>query len=236
MEGPPSPPPALSQETPATIAAPPTTSPRDSSGSLAGRFAFEITAITAGILIALAIGSVVERNRERALVRQARTAIGQEVAENRGAIERSIDDLGKQRRRLSDALRFADQMLKTERSEVTELSLSMSFPTLNQAAFNTADRTGAFAYMDYGEVRDLNDLYEVQDLVTTSQRHLLERLAGLLAIVNESGDPTKASHQDLEVFRGRLLDTLGAHYIHENLAKALLAQYRKKTGEAKQGG
>ena len=63
----------------------------------------------------------------------------------------------------------------------------------------------------------------------------MERLADLLAIVNESGDPTKAPRQDLEVFRGRLLDTLGVHYIHENPTKALLAKYRKKTGEAKQG-
>ena len=56
----------------------------------ARRFTFEIAAITAGILIALSIDAVVERQRERALVSQARTAVAREIADNRQDLERGF--------------------------------------------------------------------------------------------------------------------------------------------------
>lgn len=49
----------------------------------ARRFAFEIAAITAGILIALSFDAIGERNRERRLVEDARAAITRELADNR---------------------------------------------------------------------------------------------------------------------------------------------------------
>ena len=61
----------------------------------ARRFTFEIAAITAGILIALSLDAVVERNRERALVRQARVGIAREIADNRQDLDGGLKSLDK---------------------------------------------------------------------------------------------------------------------------------------------
>ena len=55
--------------------------------------------------------------------------------------------------------------------------------------------------MDDNDVKDLSELYELQELVVGSQRQLLDRLAGLSAIMGagEGGDPTKSAAQDLKV-------------------------------------
>ncbi len=80
--------------------------------------------------------------------------------------------------------------------------------------------------MDYDEVKELSELYELQDLVADSQRQLLVRLSGLTAIMG-AGDPTKSSPQDLQVFRSRLLDAIGALAIHRSLAGSLAESYKK---------
>ena len=96
---------------------------------------------------------------------------------------------------LAQGLRLADDLLKDGTSDVHELNLGFSFPSLNRAAWQTAERTGALALMDYDEVKELSELYELQDLVVGSQRQLLDRLAGLSAIMGagEGGDPTKSA-------------------------------------------
>ena len=192
----------------------------------ARRFTFEIAAITAGILIALSIDAVVERQRESALVSQARTAVAREIADNRQDLERGSESIEKHTDDLLQALRFADEMLRARKSEIHELNLGFAFPSLNRAAWQTAERTGALGLMDYDEVKELSELYELQELVTDSQRQLLVRLSGLTAIA-AGGDPTKSSPQDLQVFRSRLLDTIGALSIHRSLARALADGYKK---------
>jgi hypothetical protein len=194
----------------------------------ARRFTFEIAAITAGILIALSLDSVVERNRERALVGQARTAIAREIADNRQDLERGSKSLEKHMDDLTHALRFADQMLRARKSDIHELNIGFSFPSLNRAAWQTAERTGALSLMDYDEVKELSELYELQDLVADSQRQLLVRVSGLTAIIGAGGDPTKSSPQDLQVFRSRLLDALGGLGVHQQLAGSLADAYKKR--------
>ena len=116
------------------------------------------------------------------------------------SLEKHMDDL-------TQALRFADEMLRARKSDVHELNIGFSFPSLNRAAWQTAERTGALGFMDYDEVKEFSELYELQDLVADSQRQLLVRLSGLTAMIaGAGGDPTKASAQDLQVFRSRLLD------------------------------
>ena len=194
----------------------------------ARRFTFEIAAITAGILIALSIDAVVERQRERALVSQARTAVAREIVDNRQGLERGSASLEKHMNDLLQALRFADEMLRARKSDVRELNIGVSFPSLNRAAWQTAERTGALGLMDYDEVKEFGELYELQDLVADSQRQLLVRLSGLTAMIaGAGGDPTKATAQDLQVFRSRLLDSIGALTIHRSLADSLTKNYQK---------
>jgi hypothetical protein len=172
----------------------------------------------------------VQRNRERALVQQARAAIAREIADNSKDLEGGLKSLDKHVQDLAQGLRLADDLLKDGKSDIHELNLGFSFPSLNRAAWQTAERTGALALMDYDDVKELSELYELQDLVVGSQRQLLDRLAGLSAIMGagEGGDPTKSAAQDLQVFRSRLLDARGAVSVHRSLAAGLADAYRMR--------
>ncbi len=124
----------------------------------ARRFGFEIAAITVGILIALSIDAVVQRNRERALVQQARAAIAREIADNSKDLEGGLKSLDKHVQDLAQGLRLADDLLKDGKSDIHELNLGFSFPSLNRAAWQTAERTGALALMDYDDVKELSEI------------------------------------------------------------------------------
>ena len=50
-------------------------------------FSLQLVTITAGILIALSLEGLVEWNHNRALVREARTTISREIADNRKELE-----------------------------------------------------------------------------------------------------------------------------------------------------
>jgi hypothetical protein len=200
----------------------------------ARRFAFEITTITVGILIALSVDGIVEWNRERALVREARASITREIADNLKGLEGTFPAFEKHERDLEQALQFANELLQTGKTDVNQLNFALSMPSLNRASWQTAERTGALSYMEYADVKEYNELYELQDVVVESQRALVARLSGLLAFIggSEGGDPSKSRAQDLEAFRTRVLDAIGAAYIHKSLARSLADEYKK--AEARQ--
>ena len=105
----------------------------------------------------------------------------------------------------------------------------MSTPSLNRASWQTADRTGALGYMEYADVKAYAELYELQDLVTDSQRQLIGRLPSLSALflMSEGADAMRSRSQDLEALRARLIESLGAVVIHRELAGQLVEGYKR---------
>jgi len=192
-------------------------------------FAFQLATITAGVLIALSVDGVVEWRRERALVREAHAAIQQEVTSNLRDLEGSLPGMEVHQRDLAQALRFADELIKAGKTEVHELRFALNIASLSRASWQTAERTGALAYMTYADVRAYAELYDFQDLFVEGQRQVVERLAGLSAVMygGEGGDPMRSRPRDLEVFRLRVLDAMGAMELHRTLATQLVAAYQR---------
>jgi hypothetical protein len=212
---------------------PPAEEPRPIAGPraprhTAGEFAFQLATITAGVLIALSIDGVLVLYRERALVREAHAAMAREIDANLRDLEGVLPALDAHRRHLEQALRFADDLLRTGRTDVHELQFGLNIATLNRASWQTAERTGALSHMEYDEVRTYAELYELQGLVTESQQRLIVQLANLTAIAfsGEGGDPHRSRPRDLEVFRLRVLDAAGAVSVHRTLAGQLVEAYR----------
>jgi len=48
-------------------------------------------------------------------------------------------------KKIDVALQFANELLKTKRTDVHQLELGLNFPTLSSASWQTAERTGALA-------------------------------------------------------------------------------------------
>jgi len=189
-------------------------------------FALQLVTITAGILIALSLEAVRESFHNRALVREARENIRREIADNQRELDGELRGIPTQQQHLDTALQFANEMIAGGRTALDTLELNVSNATLRTASWQTADRTGALAHMDYGEVQKYASSYAGQDLYATLQRRALDQVATALAIMS-AGDPTKASRADMELFRTQVLELRGEVYILQQIGKSVSEGYRK---------
>ena len=96
-------------------------------------FSLQLVTITAGVLIALSLEGVRESIRDRALVREARENIRREVADNKREVDGEIAEMDERVRKIAGALRFASELLKTKRTDISQIELGVSFPTLSAA-------------------------------------------------------------------------------------------------------
>jgi hypothetical protein len=190
-------------------------------------FVSQLLPVTAGILIALLVDGLVEWQRERTLVREARAAIAAEITANALALNERLPSFSAMQDDFSKVARLVNDILNTGKTDIESFGHNMSLPTLQRASWESAERTGALEYMDYGEVREYAGLYAYQDLVDTTQRDLLARLPGLGIIgqAMDSGDP-EGYVQDLQGKRADLAELNAALFIYIELAHKLSDAYR----------
>jgi hypothetical protein len=167
--------------------------------------AIQLTIVTAGVFIALFVDSLVEWNQYRRLVREARATLTREIEYNKKEIDVSLASFDQKMRDFDNAINFANDMIKSGKSAITQVDLGLELAELAAAGWQSAERTGALSHMDYGEVQELSKLYGMQELVTAQQRTALEHLtqaSGYLVV----GEPTKdIGTRDFENFRAEVM-------------------------------
>jgi hypothetical protein len=192
-------------------------------------FLIQLGTITAGVLIALSFEGARESIHDRALVREARENIHREIADNKRELDGEIASLPGRAKRLDAALQFANRRLKNQPREVQQLELRLEFPTLSAASWQTAERTGALAHMDYADVQKYAALYAFQELLTTQHRRALDSLSVAIGIITstEDDDPTRASAADIGRFREQIIALRSILYVEEQMAQTASARYKK---------
>lgn len=193
-------------------------------------FGVQLITITAGILIALSLEGVRETLRERALVREARENIHREIADNQREVEGEIKKIPERSTKLAAALKLANEILKGKHTgEAHQVELQVDFPELNATSWQTAERTGALAHMNYAEVQKYATLYAFQEFLILQQRRALEAMASTIGIMTatENGDPQQAPKADIERFRDQIISLRSILLIEEQMATAATARYQK---------
>jgi len=192
-------------------------------------FGIQLITVTAGIIIALSLEGVREAMHNRALVREARENIHREITDNQREVDGEIASMAERGKRVDTALRFANELLKTKHTDIHSVELGLSFPTLRAASWQTAERTGALAHMDYTEVQKYAELYAFQEFLTEQHRHALGALSAAIGIItaSEDGDPTKASPADLQRFREQVISLRSILFIEEQMTKAASDRFKK---------
>jgi hypothetical protein len=192
-------------------------------------FGFQLATIIAGILIALWVDSLVETRRERTLVRDAHAAIAREIADNLQALSASLPSLDEHERALRTGLRFADDLRKHGKTDIRSLNFGVMMASLHRASWQSAERTGALGYMAFADVKAYAEVYDLQDLVVADQRQQFARISDVTARLfgGENGDPALMRPAELETFRSRILDALGAVTTHKTLATQLEKAYKE---------
>ena len=189
-------------------------------------FVLQLATITVGVLIALSLEGLVEWNHYRTLVREARETIAREIADNKKELDGALADLDTRQKDLDAAIRLANELVEAKKSEIRQVSLGFFFAELSTASWQSAERTGAVAHMDYSEVQEYSRLYGTQQLFADHQRRVLDRLGGALAIM-AAGDPHSAAVRDLEVFRQQVLALRSDIGILQQLGQQLTGLYGK---------
>jgi hypothetical protein len=188
-------------------------------------FLIQLVTITAGVLIALSIESVREWNHYRTLVSEAREMIGREIADNRKEVQGILNRIAERRKNLNSAILLAEQMLAKKDPTVHEVNLGFELADLGTASWQTAERTGALAHMDYVEVQKYSRLYSHQDLYSQRQRAAVDQVGLVMGPLQ--GDPTQATPRDLELFRQRVIELRSTLEIEEQVARSLVKEYEE---------
>ena len=202
-------------------------SPRASAHTVK-EFLFQLLTITAGVLIALAIDGLVEWKHNRELVREATATIAREVTDNRAALERHLADADTREKDVDNSLQLTKELLATKTSGIHNITLGFHLSTLSAAAWQTAERTGAVAHMEYADVQKYAKLYNLQALYEGEQRRVMTQVVAALSSMGE--DPHDASPADLERFRQQLLGVRGLLLVDRQLADSLLKTYKESLG------
>jgi hypothetical protein len=191
-------------------------------------YTFQLATIITGILIALWVDGIVEERREQAVVRDAHAALGREIADNLRALSGSLPGLEKHEQQLRGGLQFANDLLSRGKTEIQEFRLQLNMPSLNSAGWQAAERTGALGLMEFADAKAYAEIYDLQEFVVQGQRQQVARIAEVTArfFAGDGEDPMSMRAQDLEAFRARVLDALGAVTVHRSLVTQLVEAYK----------
>ena len=134
-----------------------------------GEWLFQLTTITLGVLIALSFDTVLSGTPTHARQRGA-SDIALEIADNRRDLEGHLAAFPERRARIDSMLKLLAELEAGIEPTVHEADLGMGMPSLSNAAWQTAERTGASALMEYVEVQRLADTTRCNRWFRTTSR------------------------------------------------------------------
>jgi hypothetical protein len=204
----------------------PTDPPRAARRS-AGEWLFQLTTITIGVLIALSFDALLRWNADRTLVEEAHAMLALELADNRREIDEHLATYSERTAMIDTALKLVGELDAGVEPTVREVNLSFSFPSLSDAAWQTATGTGAIALMEYAEVQDLAGVYTLQSLFmdTAQPTFLAANDAG--AMMTSNADPLGMPPPARESFRARLIQLKAYLELSQQLGQQLSQGYSK---------
>ena len=190
-------------------------------------FAMQFVLVTAGVLMALLIDSLIEVRRQNRLVAEAHAAIAAEIADNARELDNALPSLDSVQATLYEMLRAIDEVLANGTTTRKYGDFGLIMPRLTRASWESAERTGALGYMDYAQVREYASLYAGQDGVLAAQADLLGRFPTLASVGDalKSNDPA-ARLDDLKRGRATILEFLIAIGSHRFMAGGLRNRLR----------
>ena len=131
-------------------------------------FVVHIATIVVGLLIAIGLEQSVEWLHHRHVVHTAHNNIRAEMEANRHLLEADQRSLESLRALLLADLKFLRGYRKQANAADVHLGLNLDWSGLGESAYQTARETGAFAYMPFGEVQQIDDVYRQHELLANA--------------------------------------------------------------------
>jgi hypothetical protein len=192
-----------------------------------GEWLFQLTTITIGVLIALSFDAVLQWNADRALVREANARITFEIADNRSELDAHLATFAERIAKVDLLLRLVAEGESGAEPTVREVDLTLGFPSLTSAGWQTAERTGALALMEYRDVQDLAELYTLQTFVVDNVSAALTTTNKAGSLLTATDDPFAMAPTPRGDLRAHLLELRANLMLDDQLGRQLSEAYAR---------
>jgi hypothetical protein len=192
-------------------------------------FLFHMFTVVLGILIALGMEGIVEWAHHRALVREARANITEEIRRNKETVDESIKDIHQREAELSHIVDLMNKVAK-DRNAIKNQSMhfGIAMHDLYSTAWQTATTSGAVTYMKYDELNRYTDIYLTQQAFTTLQDQALNQMidvGSLIEVTMREDDMTKVPAEKFQaIARGAYKEMILQRAL-EDISGALTKAY-----------
>jgi hypothetical protein len=190
-------------------------------------FLFHMLTVVLGILIALALDGIVTWAHHRVLVREARANIATELRNNKETIEKAVPEIQARQKQLQDVVSKIEEIEKSRKLS-GKLGYSFASYELYSTAWKTASVSGAVTHMEYEQLKDYTDAYDLQqDFLSVQSQGFssVGNLAAAMRVLNR--DITKVPQERLEDVEREAMKILTIQQTLENISAGLLAAYDK---------
>ena len=177
-------------------------------------------------MIALFLEGVVASVDHRLLVREAVANLTAELRDNEKELEALFANLDKERQQLEHADEIAGLMLAHTPLKHIELALDIHRAELKNAAVTTGQITGAFGYMEYGEVSRYANVYDLQAQFMRLQEREEQHLMAVLAFVRRVAGPGAPADDGLQQWRTQIELALAGIVDREQTGRVLQKRYQ----------
>ena len=154
-------------------------------------FFLHLFTITVGLLIALGLEAGVEAIHHRNQRKEAETLIRREISNNLALLRKDAPQAQAELRQMTTVLQGLEARAQSQPATFNEKDFIFHEAPIQDAAWRTANSTGAVTYMDYAEVERFSDAYKEQALLQTMEEQALEDYLEIIPIlVNHTKDNT----------------------------------------------
>jgi hypothetical protein len=142
-------------------------------------FLLQLLSITCGVLIALGLENVVQRQHHRSLIKESAANLAMEIRANRDTLEQALEQMGKTQAELRTIMDVVHQLQANRTVKPGETTLSTAVTTLATTAWNTAAGTGALGLMKYRDVTRYTRVYDQQQQFMDIERRFHDAMLEL---------------------------------------------------------
>ena len=188
-------------------------------------FFIHLITITIGLLIALGLEGTVEWLHHRHLVDVARASIRHEMEENRKVLAADLTSIQQDQVRIGDDIKLLAALRGGTKLEHARLQYVIDWSSLSDAAWRTAQSSGALNYMDYESAQAWSDVYLQQQFVSGRGLTLFDEQTRAISPILITSDPNLLSKDEIQIVLLRSADVLSELRGLEQLLKQLDEQF-----------
>jgi hypothetical protein len=192
------------------------------------QFLFHMLTVVLGILIALALDGIVTWAHHRVLVREAREKIATELRNNKETIQKALPEIQDKQKQAQHIIATIEELERNPKFEVKELHYNFESYDLYFTAWKTASVSGAVTHMNYDELKNYTDVYDLQQDFMTLQSQGFSQIGDLVAAMHVlNRDRNKIPLEKLDDIQRAAERILLMQKTLENVSVGLVQGYEK---------